>query len=69
MEVVRDYPVPAYGERRRRLASTAEAIFRAKLGHDLRAMYAEILREPLPQPLAAVTDRIERERLGANHDR
>jgi hypothetical protein len=32
-------------------------------------MYAEVLREPLPQPLAAVADRIERERLGANHDR
>jgi hypothetical protein len=68
MEVLRDCPVPAYGGRRRLVPRTAEAIFRAKLGHDLRAMYAEVLREPLPQPLAAVADRIERERLGANHN-
>jgi hypothetical protein len=68
MEVVRDCPVRGYGERRRLLPRTAEAIFRAKLRHDLRAMYADVLQEPLPQALAAVAHRIERERLSANRD-
>ena len=45
--------------------STAEAVFRAKLGHDLRAMYADVLHEPVPEDLlsrAARPDRPDRDR-------
>ena len=42
--------------------STAEAVFRAKLGHDLRAMYADVLHEPVPEDLLSRAARPARDR-------
>ena len=58
MKVIREELAAGYGGPRRSRVSTAEAVFLAKLGHDLRSMYTEVVREPLPDALAGLVDRL-----------
>ena len=50
---------------RRLLASDSELLRR--IGHDLRSLYAEVIRQPLPRNIEMALSRIEREHSGAGH--
>ena len=45
--------------KRRSMASDSELLRR--IGHDLRSLYAEVIRQPLPRNIEAALSRIERE--------
>lgn len=42
--------------------SAADAVFLAKLGHDLRSMYTDVLTAPVPDNLATLADRFRERR-------
>ena len=45
--------------KRRSMASDSELLRR--IGHDLRSLYAEVIRQPLPRNIEVALSRIERE--------
>ena len=45
--------------KRRSMASDSELLRR--IGHDLRSLYAEVIRQPLPRNIGVALSRIERE--------
>jgi hypothetical protein len=38
-----------------------------RIGHDLRSLYAEVIRQPLPPNIEVALSRIEREQSGVRH--
>jgi len=38
-----------------------------RIGHDLRSLYAEVIRQPLPPNIEVALSRIEREQSGAGY--
>ncbi len=54
--------------KRRSMASDSELLRR--IGHDLRSVYAEVIRQPLPHKIEVALSRIEREhRAGYQNER
>ncbi len=51
--------------KQRSMASDSELLRR--IGHDLRSLYAEVIRQPLPRNIEMALSRIEREHSGAGH--
>jgi hypothetical protein len=49
----------------RSVASDSELL--RKIGHDLRSLYAEVIRQPLPRNIEVALSRIEQEQSGAGH--
>jgi hypothetical protein len=52
-------------DERRSKVSDAELLHR--IGHDLRSLYAEVIRRPLPPNIEVALSRIEREQSGAGY--
>ena len=51
--------------KRRSMASDSELLRR--IGHDLRSLYAEVIRQPLPRNIEVALSRIEREQSRAGY--
>ncbi len=51
--------------KRRSVASDSELLRR--IGHDLRSLYAEVIRQPLPRNIEVALSRIEREQSRAGY--
>ncbi len=51
--------------KRRSVASDTELLRR--IGHDLRSLYAEVIRQPLPRNIEVALSRIEREQSRAGY--
>ncbi len=51
--------------KQRSMASDSELLRR--IGHDLRSLYAEVIRQPLPRNIEAALSRIEREHSRAGY--
>ena len=51
--------------KRRSMASDSELLRR--IGHDLRSLYAEVIRQPLPRKIEVALSRIEREQSRAGY--
>ncbi len=48
-------------------SGTSDSELLRRIGHDLRSLYAEVIRQPLPRNIEVALSRIEREQSRAGH--
>ncbi len=48
-------------------SGTSDSDLLRRIGHDLRSLYAEVIRQPLPRNIEAALSRIEREHSRAGY--
>jgi len=51
----------------KRPARVSDSELLRRIGHDLRSLYAEVIRQPLPPNIEVALSRIEREQSGAGY--
>lgn len=49
-------------------SGTSDSELLRRIGHDLRSLYAEVIRQPLPRNIEMALSRIEREHTGPGYE-
>lgn len=58
MKLIPSNHAASFGQTHATATSLADALLLAKLGHDLRALYTDVVDEPVPEELNRLIDRL-----------
>jgi Mrp family chromosome partitioning ATPase len=59
MKLIPSNHAASFGQTHATASSLADALLLAKLGHDLRALYTDVVDQPVPDALNRLVDRLD----------
>jgi hypothetical protein len=59
MKLIPSNHAASFGQAHATASSLADALLLAKLGHDLRALYTDVVDQPVPEALNRLVDRLD----------